>query len=239
MNTVCIATYNGKKYIAQQLQSILDQIATNDEVIVSDDGSTDGTPEYIQSLQDPRITILHSSAHYYKDNFLHALTHARGEYIFLSDQDDVWLPGKYEACVAELKQYDLVCHNCMLTDADLRVTNSNFFALYHSGKGIMKNILVTSYYGSCMAFRRSVLTYALPMPATREIGHDMWIGLVAEMTGRVKFIETPYILYRRHDSVFTHADSLWRRSNRPLYKKMWSRIVLLYHIIVYKIHHAR
>lgn len=235
MNSICVATYNGEKHIEQQLRSILEQIAPNDEVIVSDDGSTDGTLQTVASIGDPRIRVRHSEAHYFKDNFIEALREAKGDIIFLSDQDDVWLPGKYERCVNELKDVDLVCTNSQMTDENLQVIEPDFFSVYHSGPGILKNAMNNTYYGSCVAFRRSLLEHALPMPPTREIGHDIWLGLVAEMTGRVKFIETPYLLYRRHEGTKTKTTRLLNRSNRPLWKKIWSRIVVLYYVGKFKL----
>ena len=104
MNSVCVATYNGEKYIEQQLRSILEQIAPTDEVIVSDDSSIDNTIKIVDSIGDKRIRIRHSKAHYFKDNFIEALREAKGDVIFLSDQDDVWLPGKYERCLKELEE---------------------------------------------------------------------------------------------------------------------------------------
>ena len=133
MNSVCVATYNGEKYIEQQLRSILEQIAPTDEVIVSDDSSTDNTIKIVDSIRDKRIHIRHSKAHYFKDNFIEALREAKGDVIFLSDQDDVWLPGKYEHCLKELEDVDLVCTNSKMTDEDLNIIEPNFFSIYHSG----------------------------------------------------------------------------------------------------------
>ena len=95
MISVCIATYNGEKYLREQLDSILPQLAESDEVIVSDDGSTDGTIDLITSLNDPRIKIVSNSGRKgYVGNFENALKHTTGDYIFLSDQDDIWYPNK-------------------------------------------------------------------------------------------------------------------------------------------------
>lgn len=239
MNSVCVATYNGERYIEEQLRSILSQIAEDDEIIISDDDSTDGTLKIVESIGDKRIRIRHSHAHYFRDNFVEAMGEAKGEIIFLSDQDDVWLPGKYKRCLEELKEVDLVCTNSIMTDSELKVIEPNFFHIYHSGAGLIKNTINNTYYGSCLAFRRSLLAYALPMPATHEIGHDIWLGLVAEMTGKVRFIETPYLLYRRHEDTTTKTTSLIGRSKRPFWRKIWSRIVVVYNIGKFKVRYGR
>lgn len=239
MNSVCVTTYNGEQYIEQQLRSILTQIATDDEVIVSDDGSTDNTLKIVDSIGDKRVRIRHSNAHYFRDNFVEAMQEAKGDIIFLSDQDDVWLPGKYERCVKELAEVDLVCTNSKMTDAELNVIEPDFFRIYHSGPGVFKNAMNNTYYGSCMAFRRSLLRLALPMPPTHEIGHDIWLGLVAEMTGTVRFIDTPYLLYRRHGATKTNTTDLLHRSQRSLGRKIWSRVVVLYYVCKFYIHGKR
>lgn len=239
MNSVCVATYNGENYIVEQLQSILTQIAPEDEVIICDDCSTDRTVERIEALADPRIRILYNGTHYFRDTFEKALRAAQGDLIFLSDQDDVWLEGKYRSCVEALQHVDLVCTNSKLVNSRLEVINEDFFSIYGSGPGIMKNIVSNTYYGSCMAFRRSLLEAALPFPPTHEIGHDTWLGLVAEGIGKVQFIRTPYLLYRRHSENTTVIKSFWSRSKRPLRKRVMSRVIVLYYISKYYLEHAR
>lgn len=235
MISVCVATYNGERFVEEQLRSILSQLGPDDEVVLSDDESTDRTLEVVASLSDPRIRVLHSTAHYFKWNFHNALLAARGDIIFLSDQDDVWLPGKVERCVQALREVDMVVHDSRVVDNQMNVIHPSFFRFYGSGPGLLKNALNNTYFGSCMAFRRSILEAALPFPKTNEIGHDIWLGLVAEMTGRVLFLDEPLLLYRRHDLARTNlTQSLVNRSKRSIITKVWSRFVVLYHVAYFK-----
>ncbi|MDE6297893.1 MAG: glycosyltransferase family 2 protein [Muribaculaceae bacterium] len=198
MISVCITTYNGERYVMEQLESILTQLGENDEVIIGDDGSTDGTLEIIDSFQDDRIKIFRNNFHNHILNFEDCIKRAEGEIIFLSDQDDVWLPGKVETMTEALEDVDLVCSNCYVTDGDLNHSGELFFYDDPSKKpGVIKNFWHNQYVGCCIAFKRGLLRYALPFPKGL-ITHDTWLGLVADVTGKSKFIGTPLILFRRH-----------------------------------------
>ncbi|MDE5758415.1 MAG: glycosyltransferase, partial [Allobaculum sp.] len=92
MISVCIATYNGERYIETQIRSILDQLNEDDEIIISDDSSTDRTLDIIRSLNDSRIKLFAGNKFHSRTfNFENALKQATGDFIFLSDQDDIWL----------------------------------------------------------------------------------------------------------------------------------------------------
>lgn len=232
--SVCMATYNGEKYIAEQLQSILDEIDENDEVIISDDYSTDTTIDIVSSFKDSRIKVYYNkNAKGYTSNFENALSKASGDLIFLSDQDDVWLPGKYKEIVAQLLTYDLVVTNSTVTDENLNIINDSFFSIYKSGTGILKNTICNTYYGSCMAFNRKVLNFSLPFPKNKEVGFDIWIGFVAEIIGKVKFVEKSFLLYRRSKTTVTELGSLLSRSKNSLYFKIYKRIVILVNISMF------
>lgn len=225
MVSICIASFNGEKYIQEQLASILKQINAEDEIIISDDSSTDSTIEVIKNNTDTRIKLLLNNK--FRDpiqNFQNALNYAEGKYIFLSDQDDVWVEGKYEQLLQLLNKYDLVISDSVIVDEQLQVLHSSFFKYFNSGKGILKNIIKSSYYGSCMAFKRKVLQASLPFPDTKEIGHDLWIGLVAEMIGAVYFYPKPLLLYRRHNTAFTPVNV--GKSTRTKYQMLRGRVIM-------------
>jgi glycosyltransferase involved in cell wall biosynthesis len=226
MVSVCMATYNGEKFILEQINSILEQITVEDELIISDDSSTDDTIELLQNLTDPRVKVLIGNK--FRDpikNFQNALSHAVGDYIFLADQDDIWVKSKYQDMMQLLTEYDLVISDSMIVDEQLQVLHPSFFDYFKSGKGVLKNMIRSSYYGSCMAFKKRVLTAALPFPDTKEIGHDLWIGLVAEMTGTVYFYKKPLLLYRRHQSAFTPVNV--GKSKRTKKQMIYGRMVMI------------
>ena len=198
--SVCMATYNGENFIGQQLESILVQLDSTDEIIISDDSSSDRTVEIIKSYNDTRVIILENNK--FKSpifNLENALKHATGTVIFLSDQDDIWLPGKVKVMREHLRHYDLVVSDASLIDASGRIVEDSYFKLRGSGPGFIKNIYRNSYLGCCMAFNRMILEKSLPFPAKIPM-HDMWLGLIAEISGRTFFCEEKLLYYRRHSS---------------------------------------
>ena len=112
-----LATFNGEKYLQQQIESILIQLGDNDELIISDDGSSDQTLNIIESFSDKRIHIFHNKMnHGFIGNFENALRIATGDYIFLSDQDDVWSSDKLRISLQALEKADLIVHDAEMID---------------------------------------------------------------------------------------------------------------------------
>ena len=204
MRSVAMTAYQGMPYIGVQLESILLQLREDDELVISDNGSTDGTLEYLQAqaIKDARIQIFtFADARGVIPNLQNALMHCRGEIIFLSDQDDIWKAGKLDR-ISELFESDkellAVQGDAELIDSNGNVTDKSFFELRKCGPGVIKNFTKNTWQGCSMAFRRSLLTIVLPFPKTIPM-HDMWIGILAELTGKVRFLPEIFISYRRHD----------------------------------------
>ena len=198
-----MAAYQGMPYIRQQLSSILVQLSPEDEIVISDNGSTDGTMEYLQSevQKDSRIRLFSLPApRGVLPNFQNALQHSRGDIIFLSDQDDIWKPKKMDR-ITDLFSANpkllAVQGDAELIDADNQLTEPSFFALRRCGPGIWRNFRKNTWQGCSMAFRRSLLRAALPFPRKIPM-HDVWIGILAELAGEVQFLPEVLISYRRH-----------------------------------------
>lgn len=221
--SICIATYNGGSYIKEQIDSILPQIGKNDEIIISDDSSTDNTLDVIKSFKDKRIKIFpNNKFHSPIFNFENALKQAKGDYIFLSDQDDIWLDNKVAKMVEALKQYSLVVSDCYVVDKDCNIIRDSFFTKQPT-PGILKNIIKNNYIGCCMALRREVLTKALPFPKQIAM-HDIWLGLCGSLYYKALFIPDKLILYRRHGN---NASPTGERSKYSLKYKLCYRIELI------------
>ncbi len=200
MISVVLAAYKGEKYIAEQVMSILPQLGENDELIISDDYPQGRTFAAVENIigADSRVRYIHGRGQGVIKNFENAINNARGEFIFLSDQDDVWLDGKVTAVMAEFgKGADVVMHNANIADGNLNRTGETAFQVNGTGTGIIKNIVKNTYQGCCMAYRAELNRYILPFPDSLPM-HDQWIGLMGEKHGKVSLIEDSYLLYRRH-----------------------------------------
>lgn len=228
MISVCMATYNGAKYITEQISSIIPCISEKDEIIISDDGSTDGTLNILEKFASDysNIRIVKGPSCGLIANFSNALSQAKGDIIFLSDQDDIWYPDKVSKVLQAFSQgdYALVVHNARLVDADGKPIGSTLFELRHSKTGFFKNLVKNSYVGCCMAVKRDLLTVALPIPVDIEM-HDWWLGLLSEVTSKSIFVDEVLIDYRRHGSNCSSMD------HYPLKIMVKNRLLLIKEIV--------
>ena len=230
--SVALATYNGEKYITEQLSSILPQLTSEDEIIISDDGSTDRTLEIIAGFCCTQIQVYTNPKKGVISNFENAISHTSGDIIILCDQDDVWCPDK----VKTLKEYfsstdvSLIVSDAYVTDENLNVIETSFIKLMNSGSGFAKNFVKNTFLGCCMAFRQELKDIILPFPNKIPM-HDSWIGLLSELYGINLFIPEKLVYYRRH------AANVTALKRKFLLKPIMWRINLAYELI--KRHLAR
>ena len=226
MISVCIATYNGATYVKDQIASILCQLSADDEIIISDDGSTDDTIKILEAFHDTRVKIFHKKGqHGVVPNFENTLKHTSGDFIFFADQDDIWDEHKVARCLTVLKDADLVVHNASVFYEIEEHQDEDFFQMRHSGSGYWKNLYKNSFMGSCMAFRKEVKEYVLPFPR-HILWHDMWIGLMVEKKGKTKFIKDKLLYYRRHENNVSATSS---KSTFSTWKMLKYRLQMLYY----------
>lgn len=240
MISVCMAVYNGEKYLAEQVSSILSQLGSNDELVISDNGSTDASLSILQTFHDSRIKIfkatpLDSAEKKYgefaiimkiKANFINALTHASGDLIFLADQDDIWLPEKVSRMAAALETYELAVHSCSIIDDSGKVILESSYNQFSRPTTAFFPILYRNpFQGCCMAFRASILPVLLDTGIMSKacVSHDHIIGYAAIVRASQKkgkgvfFEQTPLILYRRHSN---NASPSSMKSNHSLRFKL-------------------
>jgi len=228
--SVCIATYQGQEFVERQLRSILDQIGPSDEVIVVDDCSRDRTVELIEQIGDARIAVYRNRENRREVfSFGRAIELARGDIIFLADQDDLWMPGRVELMSGKLQASGaaLVTSNFEWMDAEERPLKvafdgvSSTTSMRHFGNIVDIFIGKTNYFGCAMAFRRSLVPLITPIPGYVE-SHDLWIALAANQIGSNLHIDDKTLRKRRHGSNTTSTVS-----RRPLVQKLWSRWIFL------------
>ena len=226
--SVCIPTFNGEKFIKEQLDSILCQLSSTDEIVVSDDGSKDDTVLLIKEYRDPRIILIQDkplgSPIY---NLERALKNASGGIIFLADQDDIWLPGKVKLVVSILQKVDLVFSDAYVVDKDLNILKNSYYTKKDHIGGLFRNLFFNNYIGATMAFRREVLDKALPFPKKIPM-HDQWIGLIGEIYFKNSFIPEPLIFYRRHGGNASYSGNT---SKNPIKIRIQFRVSIMLRLI--------
>lgn len=214
-----MATYRGEKYIGAQVSSILEQLAPGDELVIVDDASPDDTVQIIRSFDDPRIRLIEQSMNRgYVRTFEHALAEGRRDVLLLSDQDDLWAPGRVDAMCAALEHADVVASNLDLLAVDA------FGAAETSGQPIQgplgirewrlprvgrrtprRNALgvvlgIMPYFGCAMGVRKSFAATALPFPGWLNESHDLWLALCGNLAGKISHINTVSTYRRLHDN---------------------------------------
>lgn len=248
MISVCMSTFNGERFLKAQIDSILLQLRNDDELIISDDGSTDRTLDIIKTYSNKNIRLIHHKKKrqkyafsYTTSNVKNALKQAKGDIIFLADQDDVWLPNKVSTMLKYCRDYDLVVADCIEVDKNLQPICDSHFKLYNAKIGFWHNFRgPCCYLGANMCFKREFMDKFMDIPDS--VPHDLWIGIIANFKGSMCLAFETTMLYRRHDAnvsainnkVFkglaSNRDSNIRRNHHSLFFKLKYRLDILYQL---------
>lgn len=234
--SVCIATYNGGRFIREQLDSILPQLTGDDEIVICDDGSTDETLPVAESYSEPRIRIQRNSARLgHAQNFMKAIAMARGDYIALSDQDDIWVEGRLAKMLDLLEGLppgSLVIGEFITVDEANRECPSHLNGLAlgePSFSGFVQLARILSgrvkYFGCTFVFGRELAGYFDPMPRRIE-AHDVWIAINACLFSRLVHCRENTLRHRLHERNLTPT----RRRSLGMIAR--SRIYYIYYLVL-------
>lgn len=229
--SVCMATYNGARFLRPQLESILAELRADDEIVIVDDASSDATREIIAEFDDPRIRSFTNERNSgYVRTFERALSLATGHVLLLSDQDDVWIAGRRDILVDAAVGTGFAASNILLLDSHepllspltrrpwlLRASDSQ--RALHNQFAILAGDI--PYFGCAMAIRRDRLGLVLPFPTGLAESHDLWIATVANTAREMTHVEQA-TLYRR-----MHEDNASTSRPRGILPALRSRLLLV------------
>ncbi|WP_337264288.1 MULTISPECIES: glycosyltransferase family 2 protein [unclassified Serratia (in: enterobacteria)] len=211
---VILATYNGSNYVKEQVCSILsnfDKLTSFDcKLLISDDGSTDSTGEIIESIKisDNRVSFIDKEKKGgVKANFSFLINKSNADYVFFSDQDDLWLPDKMSIFIEKFSETESNFNGPILIHSDLCVADKNLSPINRSmfkyqnlnkAPSFSQLLVSNSITGCVMACNRELITIIKGSKIKDSIMHDWYIGLCAAAFGKIVFIDKPLILYRQH-----------------------------------------
>jgi glycosyltransferase involved in cell wall biosynthesis len=222
-----MATYNGERYLAEQVNSILSQMGETEELVVVDDASNDGTVGYLMSIGDPRIRIYRNASNIgHVQSFARVIGLARGKYILMADQDDVWIDGRLHTMRDSLSAGSaLVSTNTEFIDSQGRMIPPLHPELAETDScryftNIVKIFTGQAYYNGCaMGLREELRRLILPIPGYVE-SHDLWIAMAANAVRSNYHLACCTLRRRVHGS---NASVV----SRPLLSKLISRSIFL------------
>lgn len=208
---ILLTTYNGEKYLKEQIDSILNQTYTNFRLLISDDCSKDSTIQILKEYEqkDNRIKVFLQEKNLgYVKNFEFLLTKVENEIYALSDQDDVWNNDKVEKTYKKLKEEDadLVFTDLEVVNEKLETINSSFNDYMFLSRKIKKyykdyrlQYLYNCITGCTLMSKKKYLEKIIPIPMdSKYVIHDTWIGLIVALNGKIAYLDEATIKYRQH-----------------------------------------
>lgn len=230
---VLMSTYQGARYVVEQLRSILDQLPPGGRIVVRDDGSTDGTPDTILALGDGRITLTRGPNIGFARSFLTLLAEAPedADMVMLADQDDVWLPHKIQRAWDHLAPLAgvpaLYCSRLQLVDAQLQPLG---LTPLRKRPPSFQNALAENIVTGCTAALNPAAVKLVCQCGDGALihFHDWWCYLVVAAFGKVVYDPEANILYRQHGGNVIGMGSGWGRylaNVRYIRKTSWVQIM--------------
>nr|WP_233189467.1 glycosyltransferase family 2 protein [Geothermobacter hydrogeniphilus] len=221
MISVALCTYNGQQFLPDQLRSLASQSRLPDELVVCDDRSTDGTwdllAEFSRQASFPVRVERNQEQLGPAENFARCLARARGRWVVLCDQDDVWLPEKISVLAEKMTVLEVSCgpefpllihSDAKVVDVELNTIADSLWAYQGSRPAsghVLNRLLLQNCVTGCTAMvNRALLEKALPIPG-QALMHDWWLALVAAVFGQIDWHPEPLVLYRQHGGNDTGA----------------------------------
>lgn len=207
---ILMATYNGEKYLKEQLDSILNQTYKDFRLLISDDCSKDSTTKILDEYaeNDDRIILFKQKENLgIIKNFEFLMKNVESEFFMFSDQDDIWNESKVEKTISKIEETtsDLVYADLEVVDEKMNTLSSSYWKLkgfehkiykYNNFESLYLNNFIT---GSTMIIRKKMLDKILPMiHESKYILHDYWVALVVSKLGKISYINEPLVKYRQH-----------------------------------------
>lgn len=225
--SVCMATYNGARYLNQQIESILEQLEDSDELVVVDDASTDESAQIVRSYNDPRVRLVvndHNVGHV--RSFEVGMTFSTGDIVMLSDQDDVWADGRVTCILRALEGGGMIASNFDYLPS--AVEGPRLGELPARSSLVVDLVALAlgrrPYYGCTMAFTRDFVDLALPFPSGTR-AHDHWLAILGLTSRRLRHAPEVTVHRRLHD------DNLSPRTRRRLGPVVRTRLLMASHVL--------
>ena len=220
--SVALCTYNGEKYVKDQLDSILNQTYSNLEVIVLDDASTDRTDIILSEFTDSRMIFFKNDKNLgFNDNFQKCLNMCTGEYISIADQDDIWMPNKIEELYKSIGNSILAYSDSILIDEfsnSLKKTMGETLRIrFRDVSSPLSFLFLNFISGHAMLFKRELLNFSLPIPD--GFFYDWWLAFTAAAVGEIRCSELNLVKHRKHNESAT-SNILRHSDKRSLYKNL-------------------
>lgn len=210
--SIAMAVCNGELYIREQIDSILNMMEPCDELVISYDSSQDRTLEIIKEYEqnDKRIHVYYDEGRSVESNFNNAVKHTKGKYIFLADQDDVWINDKINRMIEEAQKDK----KAVVWIGDGYLCNKNLEIIdeiskkYKTSVSGLRNFIKGSYLGCQMMFVRDIKDKIWPVQTEPPLAHDLWLGILGSKYGKVVFLDEKYILHRLYEFNFSNTSKM-------------------------------